>query len=143
MRFFECFAYPAAYKSRLDQLAIGAQKFSDRLSVFFADRYGASHILLPVDHRDPDAFFTNWDDEKLQRSWAREAGLGDKLSLEVILLAQIENHRAEVFYTIDPVRLGNTFLKRLPGCVKRTVAWRAAPGVSITSAFIHTSHSPV
>ena len=126
MRLFQNFTYYPSYQRRLRQLVPNTATFQEKLQAFFEDRYGASHVLLPVTRASPDAFFTNWDDELLQQTWAREAGLA-KASLEEILLAQIEAHRTEVFYNIDPVRLDNAFLDRLPGCVKRTIAWRAAP----------------
>jgi len=47
--------------------------------------------------------------------------------LEDILLAQIEDHRTEVFYNLHPMRFGNEFLARLPASVKLKIAWRAAP----------------
>ncbi len=49
------------------------------------------------------------------------------VALDKILLAQIEHHRTEVFYNLDPMRYGSDFVRRLPGCVKVTIAWRAAP----------------
>jgi hypothetical protein len=127
MRIFQTSGYYRSYASRLRQLADANSSFEQQLEAFLHDRYGACHLLLPVDRREPDAFFTNWDDEDLQRAWAREAGLHAKISLEEILLAQIEAHRTEVFYNLDPVRLANNFLERLPGCVKRSIAWRSAP----------------
>lgn len=127
MRVFQTSGYYASYGPRLRQLAVNAVTFKQQLQVFFDDRYGASHMLLPVARADPNAFFTNWDDELLQRTWARESGLPKRASLEEILVAQIEAHRAEVFYNLDPVRLSNKFIERLPGCVKRTLAWRVAP----------------
>ena len=48
-------------------------------------------------------------------------------SLEQILLSQIEHHRTEVFYNLDPMRYGSSFVTKLPGCVKKSVCWRAAP----------------
>ena len=48
-------------------------------------------------------------------------------SLESILLAQIEHHRAEVFYNLDPVRYASAFVRKLPGCIKTALCWRAAP----------------
>jgi hypothetical protein len=131
MRVFQNFCYYPSYRPRLRRLAANAVTFKQQLQVFFDDRYGASHFLLPVIRSDPDAFFTNWDDEFLQRAWAREAGLANRVSLEEILLAQIEAHRTEVFYNLDPVRLENRFIQRLPGCVKRTIAWRAAPSRNV------------
>jgi hypothetical protein len=127
MRIFQTSAYYRSYASRLRQLTSGSLSFRKQLEAFLNDRYGACHLLLPIDRREPDAFFTNWDDEDLQRAWAREAGLPSKVSLEDILLAQIEAHRTEVFYNLDPVRLANGFLERLPSCVKRCIAWRSAP----------------
>jgi hypothetical protein len=131
VRLFQSSVYYPSYAPRLRELAVNAVTFKQQLQVFLDDRYAASHILLPVTRADPDAFFTNWDDELLQRAWAREAGLPAKLALEDILLAQIEAHRTEVFYTLDPVHLGNKFVERLPGCVKKTIAWRAVPSRNV------------
>ncbi|MGH6708458.1 MAG: glycosyltransferase family protein [Bradyrhizobium sp.] len=74
-----------------------------------------------------EAFFTNADDEILQRHWAREQGMSGAPTLEAILLAQIEHHRTEVFYNLDPVRYPSAFVAKLPGCVRKTFCWRAAP----------------
>jgi hypothetical protein len=71
--------------------------------------------------------FTNGDDEILQRYWAKERGVSKKTSLEAILLAQIEEHGTEVFYNLDPMRYGSDFVRKLPGCVTKAIAWRAAP----------------
>ena len=76
---------------------------------------------------DPNAFFTNGDDNILQRQWGRENGMRDEPSLEDILLAQIEHHRTEVFYNLDPVRYPSSFVRKLPGCVRKTLCWRVAP----------------
>ena len=85
---------------------------------FLDTRFAASHILLPVYSGSPDAFYTNGDDENLQGLWAREQGLQTD-DLEQILLSQIEHHRTEVFYNLDPIRYGSSFVARLPGCVKK------------------------
>jgi hypothetical protein len=91
------------------------------------DRFGAAHTLLPVLNGEETAFFTNGDDEVLQRSWARENGLPESVDLGGVLTAQIEAHRTEVLYNMDPMRYGSDFVRSLPGCVKTTIAWRAAP----------------
>ena len=95
--------------------------------MFLDDRFGACHFLEPVLRRDPSAFFTNADDDILQRRWASEAGMPANSALDDILLAQIEHHRTEVFYNMDPMRFQSAFLGRLPGCVRKSIAWRAAP----------------
>ncbi|MCK1313370.1 glycosyltransferase [Bradyrhizobium sp. 23] len=97
---------------------------------FLDTRFTASHILLPILSDSPEAFYTNGDDEQLQMLWARENGLRTD-SLEQILLAQIEHHRTEVFYNLDPMRFDSGFVAKLPGCVKKTIGWRAAPSGSI------------
>jgi hypothetical protein len=102
------------------------RSFAEGRAGFLDTRYAASHILLPVYSDSPDAFYTNGDDEDLQALWAREHGLQTG-NLEQILLSQIEHHRTEVFYNLDPIRYGSSFVARLPGCVKKSICWRAAP----------------
>jgi hypothetical protein len=103
------------------------EDFSASRDVFLADRYGACHFLQPILENSPDAFFTNGDDISLQEKWSREQGLPAGTPLAVVLLAQIEHHRTEVFYNLDPMRYGSDFIRKLPGCVKCSIAWRAAP----------------
>jgi hypothetical protein len=103
------------------------QSFREGITRFIDFRYGALHFLNPVLTRQEFAFFTNGNDLSLQRMWARENGLSANASVTEILLAQIEHHRTEVFYNLDPVRFDTAFLKKLPGCVKKKICWRAAP----------------
>ncbi|RWM95848.1 MAG: glycosyltransferase family 1 protein [Mesorhizobium sp.] len=130
MRLFQNSGTTSNYHSRLASLIQPGDRFEAQKQVFLHDRYGASHLLKPVLENAPEVFFTNGDDERLQRAWAHENGLRDDTPLADILLAQIEANRTEVFYNLDPIRFDSVFLKRLPGHVKRTIAWRAAPGKS-------------
>lgn len=118
--------YPA-YLPRLRELTRSCTNFETQVIAFLSDRYGAAHFLQPVLERDPAAFFTNGDDEVLQRQWASENGLTDNATLETILLSQIEHHCTEVFYNMDPMRYSSAFVRKLPGCVRKSLAWRAAP----------------
>lgn len=129
MRLFQNSALYPTYRIRLDRLIsrAGARSFNERKRVFLSDRFGAPHFLLPVLNDDPSAFFANGDDESTQRQWVRENGVKATATLEEILLAQIEAHRTEVFYNIDPMRYPSDFVRKLPGCVRRSIAWRAAP----------------
>jgi Glycosyl transferases group 1 len=127
MRLLQNSALYPSYLSQLNQLARQAHTFEERRQIFLDDRFGAMHFLKPILEGDPDAFFTNGDDEILQRHWASENGMHGRPSLEDILLAQIEHHRAEIFYNLDPVRYPSSFVRKLPGCVKKTLCWRAAP----------------
>lgn len=127
MRLFQISGLMPAYRARLDRLAQGAQGFAGRLDRFLQDRFAASHILAPVLDRAPEAFFTNADDEVLQRAWAAENGLKPDTPPADILLAQIEHHRTEVVYNLAPVLYDSAFVRRLPGSVRKAIAWRAAP----------------
>jgi len=127
MRLFQNSGLYPSYLVRLNHLAPHTLGFDQRRRIFLNDRFGALHFLQPVLNDDVDTFFTNGDDEILQRRWARENGIRTKMSLEDILLAQIEHHRAEVFYNMDPVRYPSAFVRKLPGCIKKTLCWRAVP----------------
>jgi hypothetical protein len=127
MRLFQNAAVGRSYPKRLAAIRSGVAGFRALRDAFLADRYNASHVLEPVLNGDPDVFFANGDDEPAQRAWAREQGMPSGKSLDDILLAQIEAHRTEVFYNLDPVWHGPQVISRLPSSVKRTIAWRAAP----------------
>jgi hypothetical protein len=127
MRLFQNCGLTPSYLAHLNRLAVKAAGFAERRRIFLDDRFGALHFLQPVLDDDADAFFTCGNDGILQRQWARENGIGEKVSLDDILLQQIEHHRTEVFYNLDPVRFPSTFVRRLPGCVRTTLCWRAAP----------------
>lgn len=127
MRLFQNSGVYSAYLPRLNELAAGRHSFRARLEAFLHDRFGASHFLEPVLSGDESAFFTNGDDVVCQAMWAAENGMPANSSAEAILLAQIEHHRADVFYNLDPMRFASAFVRQLPGCVRRSIAWRAAP----------------
>lgn len=127
MRLFQNSGLYASYRPRLASLSAGCRSFADHVRVFLGDRFGAPHFLQPVLAGDASAFFTNGDHLEAQQAWAREQGLPADTGEAEILLAQIEHHRTEVFYNLDPMRHGAGLLTRLPGCVKRRIAWRAAP----------------
>lgn len=127
MRVFQNSALYPSYLPRLDTLRRRDWPYKRQLRAFLEDGFGAAHILLPVIDADERAFFTNSDDQILQRQWAREHGMSDSVSLDEVLLAQVEEHRSEVFYNLNPMRYQTDFVRRLPSCVKKTLAWRAAP----------------
>lgn len=127
MRIFQNSGLYRAYVPRLRRLTRPGDGFDAQISTFLADRFGAAHFLEPVLQRDATAFFANGDDEVTQRLWAKENGLPASASLETILLAQIEHHRTEVFYNLDPMRYSSDFVRQLPGCVRKSFGWRAAP----------------
>ncbi len=108
--------------------------YEERRQALLGDRYEATHILKPVYEDSEDCFFTVADDSTLQLAWAREKGL-TTTNLEKILLAQVEEFQPDILYQLDPILLPSTFVRRLPGCVKKVIAWRAAPlgGADLTA----------
>ncbi len=130
MRLFQNSGIHSSYLDRLNQIAAYETSFEGRRKQLLNDRFGALHYLAPVLDGSIDTFFTNGDDEALQKLWARERNMRDNNLVE-ILLAQIEAHRTEVFYNTDPTRYDSGLIKRLPGCVKKTICWRAAPSGNV------------
>jgi hypothetical protein len=129
MRLFQNIGLTRGYQKYFEHLPV-RQSFAEAVMQFLDTRFGAPHILAPILSADPEAFYTNGDSEHMQGLWAREQGLQTN-DLEQILLAQIEHHRAEVFYNLDPMRYDSAFVRRLPGCVKTTMCWRAAPSGNV------------
>jgi hypothetical protein len=127
VRLFQNARYYPSLRPRIRELTKNCSTFADQINAFLNFRESAAHILLPVEQRAEWAFFTNGDDEAVQRVWAKEHGLSRRASLEDILKAQIEEHRADVFYNLDATGWDADFIKSLPGCVKSAIAWHAAP----------------
>jgi Glycosyl transferases group 1 len=126
MRLFQNSGIHSSYLRRLNEMSAPDDSFEARRQKLKDDRFGALHFLKPVLDGDRETFFTNGDDRILQHAWAREHNMR-RSGLAEILLAQIEDHRTEIFYNTDPTRYDSSFVRRLPGCVKKTICWRAAP----------------
>lgn len=84
------------------------------------EAYAAVYILAPaLEGKLDEVFFTLWDYDRLQQLWAREHGLKTK-NRDVIKLAQIEEHKPDVFYNMSAFcdhgfirKLGRTQMKRV------------------------------
>lgn len=144
MRLFQSSGLYPNYLPRLRSLVSDDASFDQQVTAFLNDRFGAPHILAPVLNGDPDAFFTNGDDPVLQGAWAREKGLRADATPEEILQAQIEEHRTEVFYNLDPIRFPSAFIRKLPSTVRVSVGWRAAPlsGADLSAYDLIVSNFP-
>ncbi len=75
MRLFQNSALYPSYLARRDKRALQALGFAEQRRIFLENRFGAMHFLQPILNGDADAFFTNGDDNILQRQWARENGM--------------------------------------------------------------------
>lgn len=120
-----------AYAGSFAQVRNGREdlvSFSAQMAAFTYERLAATHLLMPVLNGDETAFLTFGNETALQRRWAKENGLPKIVSNDGILLAQLEAHRAEVFYDLAPALHRPGFVEKMPGCVKRKIAWHAAPG---------------
>lgn len=98
------------------------------------DRFLAMHMLKPVEDGTGGAFSIG-NSKEFRRLWLSSKGVHRMLSVEETLLNQIEESKAEVFYNLDPVNLQPDFLKRLPGNIRKTVAWLAAPAQTDLSMY--------
>jgi len=127
VRLFQNARYYPSLRPKVRELTKNYTTFAGKIDAFLNFRESAAHILLPVDQRAEWAFFTNGDDGDIQRVWAREHGLNPRAPRDEILKAQIEHHRADVFYNLDATGWGREFINTLPGCVKAVIAWHAAP----------------
>ena len=127
MRLFQNSRYYPALRPKIRELARDYSTFAKKIDAFVRFREAGCHILLPVDQHAEWAFFTNGDDAEIQRVWAREQGMSSRVSLADILRAQIEEHRADVFYNLDVTGWASDFIRTLPGCVKRVIGWHALP----------------
>jgi hypothetical protein len=126
VRLFENSRYYPSLRPKIRELIKGRSTFADQIEAVLAFRESAAHVLLPVDQRAEWAFFANGTDEVLQRNWAREHGMNPRTPLGDILRAQVEEHRTEVFYNLDVTSWEAGFARRLPGCVRKKIAWHAA-----------------
>jgi hypothetical protein len=127
MRLFQLITFGSPYLSYFNRRHAVEHDHARRMKALLDDRYGNAHLLEPVVSGDPSAFFSVADDEPSQQAWARAHGLPRKTAAEDIVLAQVESHRADVLYNITPLLYDSRFVRRLPGHVKHSVCWRAAP----------------
>ena len=127
VRLFQNSRYYPALRPKIRELTRDCSTFTSKIDAFVGFREAGCHILLPVDQQAEWAFFTNGDDADIQRTWAREQGMSSRVSLADILRAQIEAHRADVFYNLDVTGWPGDFVRTLPGCVKRVIGWHALP----------------
>ena len=134
MRLFQNSRYYPSLRPKVRELTRGHWTFARKIDAFLQFREGGCHLLLPIDARAEWAFYTNGDDEEIQRLWAREHGLNSRVSLGDILRAQIEEHRADVFYNVDATGWAADFVKGLPGCVKCVIGWHALPFQNVSFA---------
>ena len=118
--------YPS-YQRRFSLANRRLKTYRERHSAYLHDRVGGAHFLGPVLAEEEWATFTIGNDPVLQGMWAQENGISKIDAENEVLRNQIENHRTEVFYNLDPLRFGSKFLRTLPGCVKYKLCWRAAP----------------
>jgi hypothetical protein len=129
MRLFELITFGQPYLRHFERHVAkpGETTYAGQLSALLDDRYGNAHVLLPILAGDERARLVVADATSLQEAWRTEHGVPRAATVEDVVLAQIEEHRTDVLYNISPLIFDSRFVKKLPGCVKHTVCWRAAP----------------
>jgi hypothetical protein len=134
VRLFQNSRYYPSLRAKVRELTGNLSTFADQIDALVRFRMAGCHWLLPIDQRADSAFLAVGDDLKIQRVWAREHGLSPRASLADILRAQIEEHRADVFYNMDATGWPGDFAKSLPGCVKCVIGWHALPFQDVSFA---------
>ena len=127
LRLFQNISAGRRYGRTLKKLISMETTFARKLAAFHSNAYDAAHTLGPVLAGEEYAFYTQGDNAEVQRAWARENGLPGRATLDDILLAQIEAHKADVFYNLDLDNFDDRFARRLPGSVRARIGWHAAP----------------
>jgi hypothetical protein len=103
------------------------KSYSQLLNAFIEERYHSVHILLPAYSDNINYCLRIANDPISQFKWAEERQISTK-NLKEILLAQIEEFKPDVIYSLDPVYFGADFIQRLPKTVKLSICWFAAMG---------------
>ncbi len=101
------------------------EPYPSQIDRYLAHCYNAVHILAPAYAKDPEFRLTIANDSVLQLQWSQEYRCGHR-DLTEILLAQIEEHRTEVIYSLNPLRWDSSFIRRLPGSVRVVIAFLAS-----------------
>lgn len=129
MRLFELITFGKSYLRHFDRSVAkpDATTYARLMATMLDDRYCNAHVLLPILAGDERARFVVADSTALQGAWRAEHGVPRDATVEEVVLAQIEEHRADVLYNISPLIFDSRFVRKLPGCIKHTVCWRAAP----------------
>jgi len=82
-----------------------------------------AQILAPCIGDNPDGQLCFPQHQDGLRLWAQSRGMPQDTSADDILLAQIEEHGADVFYSTNATRHSKIFLGRMPGCVRLKIGW--------------------
>ncbi len=128
MRIFQFHSYYRQYLNYFNEKFPEADTitYKQRLELLLNNRFMAVHVLEPDIRCIPSFQYTVANDSILQNRWAEENGLKSR-DFREILRAQIEEHRTEVLYSLDPITFDSQFIRSLPGCVRKTICWLAAP----------------
>jgi hypothetical protein len=130
MRLFELITFGQAYLRHFDRNVApkaAGSSYAALLAALLDDRHGNAHVLEPILAGAESARLVVADSSTLQDAWRAENGVPRDFDAADVVLAQIEEHRSEIFYNISPLLYDTRFVRRLPGCVKHTICWRAAP----------------
>ncbi|MFG6500823.1 glycosyltransferase [Sulfitobacter sp. 1A15106] len=113
------------YPAHLDQLQprLANCENEDATNAVILSDVPQAQLLAICISKNPDGRLSFPQYEKGLRHWASDNGLSSDTTLDEILLAQIENHRSEVFYSVNSARHSETFMRRMPGCVRLKVGW--------------------
>lgn len=121
------------YPAHLARLAHGLDRIDDFYDIRQAilEDVPQAQLLDPcVKSDDPTGMLCFPQYGRGLRLWASQKGMPEKASEDDILLAMIEDHRTEVFYSINATHHSADLLRRMPGTVRLKLAWLGTAFVS-------------
>ncbi|RFP88238.1 glycosyltransferase family 1 protein [Rhodobacteraceae bacterium 63075] len=122
MRVFQVGNIYPAHLDHLQPRLVRCANEDDANAVILTDVPQAQLLAICISN-NPDGRLCFPQYEKGLRLWAIDNGLSPDTTPEDILLAQIEDHRSEVFYSVNSTRHSEAFMRQLPGCVRLKIGW--------------------
>ena len=88
------------------------------------DGFYGPHILKPIFDESSEGFYTMWDYERLQKTWAKENNV-TTLDLKEILQLQIAAFNPDVIYNMSPQKIDISVFDAFQN--KKLLCWNADP----------------
>ncbi len=119
--------YPAHLESLLPRLAKSTT--NDAAHQIILDDVAHAQLLAPCIEDHPNARLCFPQYTRGLHLWASERGMHDASTADEIVGAMIEEHRAEVFYSVNATHHSESFMQNMPGCVRLKIGWLGSHNV--------------
>lgn len=119
--------YPAHLQKLDGQLKL-AESAAEAYDIILND-VPQSQLLRPCINSTSAAKLCFPQDKHGLALWARENGMPEASSPDKVLHAMIEEHCAEVFYSINATHHSESLMRNMPGCVRLKIGWLGSRNV--------------